>query len=599
MSASGASSTSGTATDCSTFKHARLADASNQIRLLRMESLEEGDWKQDVRCTIDIYDLGSKDFRTDFRAISYTWGQLDLVETIIINSKYTLTVRQNCAFALRQYRAHFADLPVWIDSICINQVDEAEKTKQIQLMGTIFSFAERVVACVGPHSDETEWMIGAVKCNQYYSGDAEQMEKLGKVCKDFGSRQYWTRLWIVQELLLAQRGTVLCGLSMIGLEEFRLWLTRCPVDFQIWRENLPAYAILTSQLPMSLYDNVRAYKTLECTERFDRVFALLGISFSFPNHDPPSTVNLDYEGPVVRLLLDIIRVSGPIQDSIVRFGQRVGCLADCLQLEEDELRWLSTAVPLQNVKSFIKRLEPKEKFAFVLGYKDKVWRSKTLAVMRGDFPEWIIENGGADCVRLDVDESAQIVCQGSDPPTIYNSRDFQGTRMPSTETIDEERLQLVWYNNEVVALAAGNIRPGDMILPKLANFGTYTIDEEYTYNYHLIARRDNSHVHRIVGLSLCDETAFRSLPHQNRPYMGSPLLVLRMSEACRWYAQHACRKRRRGPITDDDEERVDSRCFGNFQSLFGPLRSIKDDFCSEFVKTIVPASPDSAFVYFE
>lgn len=473
------------------FEHTPLTDALGQIRLLEVE---RADWNEAVHCTIGDHDLGTKDTGTNFRAISYTWGRSDLVETIIINSKYTLTVRRNCAFALRQYREHFAESPMWIDSICINQVDEAEKTKQLQLIGTIFSFAERVVACVGPHSDETEWMISAVKCNQYYSADAEQMEKLGKVCKDFGSRQYWTRLWIVQELLLAQCVTVLCGLNMVELREFRLWLTRCPVEFQIWRENLPAYAMLTSQSPMSLYDNVRAYKALECTERFDRVFALLGISFSLSKHDPPSTVNLDYDGPVVRLLLDIIRVSGPIQDSIVRFGERVDCLADCLQVEEDEVRWLSTLVPLQDVKVLIKRLEA----ITTLGSKE-TWLaanriSKALDIMRSDFSEWIFQSGGGECVRLDLDESAQIVCQGSDPPTIHDRRDFRSTTTSSTETINEEQLQLIWYNDEVVALAAGNIRRGDTILPKLVNFGTCTIDGEYTCSYHLVVRRIDSHV---------------------------------------------------------------------------------------------------------
>jgi hypothetical protein len=38
---------------------------------------------------------------------------------------------------------------VWIDSICINQADEAEKVLQIPLMTTIYKSAKRVIAYPG------------------------------------------------------------------------------------------------------------------------------------------------------------------------------------------------------------------------------------------------------------------------------------------------------------------------------------------------------------------------------------------------------------------------------------------------------------------
>lgn len=42
-----------------------------------------------------------------------------------------------------------AVVPLWIDSICINQDDEAEKSSQIGLMGTIYGTARRVWAFLG------------------------------------------------------------------------------------------------------------------------------------------------------------------------------------------------------------------------------------------------------------------------------------------------------------------------------------------------------------------------------------------------------------------------------------------------------------------
>jgi hypothetical protein len=48
----------------------------------------------------------------------------------------------NCHAALRRLRAAQEELdhsPLWIDAICINQIDNAEKATQITLMGEIYS----------------------------------------------------------------------------------------------------------------------------------------------------------------------------------------------------------------------------------------------------------------------------------------------------------------------------------------------------------------------------------------------------------------------------------------------------------------------------
>lgn len=45
---------------------------------------------------------------------------------------------------------------LWIDAVCINQDDLMEKEEQIPLMATIYSTASRVVADLGPASEDSD-----------------------------------------------------------------------------------------------------------------------------------------------------------------------------------------------------------------------------------------------------------------------------------------------------------------------------------------------------------------------------------------------------------------------------------------------------------
>jgi len=49
-----------------------------------------------------------------------------------------------------------ADTRYWIDALCINQADVAEKNVQVPLMGRIYQGAVRVVAFLGQDGDCTE-----------------------------------------------------------------------------------------------------------------------------------------------------------------------------------------------------------------------------------------------------------------------------------------------------------------------------------------------------------------------------------------------------------------------------------------------------------
>ncbi|KAK7587743.1 hypothetical protein V3481_010437 [Fusarium oxysporum f. sp. vasinfectum] len=96
----------------------------------------------------------------DYYAISYTWGDSRFAKDITINSQ-SMIVTENCRYALTQVRNRYPSCPgehifIWINSICINQDDNKEKSYQVAMMSDIYTGASKVLACVGPHQDNSQ-----------------------------------------------------------------------------------------------------------------------------------------------------------------------------------------------------------------------------------------------------------------------------------------------------------------------------------------------------------------------------------------------------------------------------------------------------------
>ncbi|KAB5581219.1 heterokaryon incompatibility protein-domain-containing protein [Coniochaeta sp. 2T2.1] len=105
--------------------------------------------------------------RPKFEALSYMWGTELAGEPITLNS-FAFEVKRNLLDALlflrRQVALGTARQPFWIDAICINQKDVAERNRQLPIMEQIYSRAATVVVWLG-NSRYTEFqqsLAGAV-----------------------------------------------------------------------------------------------------------------------------------------------------------------------------------------------------------------------------------------------------------------------------------------------------------------------------------------------------------------------------------------------------------------------------------------------------
>jgi hypothetical protein len=87
--------------------------------------------------------------RTQYEALSYVWGSIKGDCRVYCDGKL-LYVTSNCESALRYLRLKHRTRVLWIDAVCINQDSNAEKIRQVPMMGDIYESAARVLLWLGP-----------------------------------------------------------------------------------------------------------------------------------------------------------------------------------------------------------------------------------------------------------------------------------------------------------------------------------------------------------------------------------------------------------------------------------------------------------------
>jgi len=99
----------------------------------------------------------SLDRAAKYDALSYTWGDQAHKVTITCEGK-RLYVTPNCEAALRQLRPKkpTQTLLLWVDAICIDQSSIEERNAQVEIMGKIYSKANRVLMWLGSSATELQ-----------------------------------------------------------------------------------------------------------------------------------------------------------------------------------------------------------------------------------------------------------------------------------------------------------------------------------------------------------------------------------------------------------------------------------------------------------
>ena len=204
---------------------------SDEIRLLYLlpRANEEDDM---IRCSIKHVKLSESPV---YEALSYMWGPKGDSKPICLEANIRY-VRENLWTALYYLRLKGEVRVLWIDAICINQNDIRERNYQVTQMGRIYSNGSRAVVWLG-ESNQDSTLAFSVLSNTGEDSDWASFSEnsiLGPPATEKGVlkldairsicyREYWTRLWIIQEVLLSTDILICCGdksLPWGGLSSF-------------------------------------------------------------------------------------------------------------------------------------------------------------------------------------------------------------------------------------------------------------------------------------------------------------------------------------------------------------------------------------------
>lgn len=310
------------------FEYERLDRETREIRLIKLVDGESNDV-----LNLQLKHCSLAEAKSCYSAFSYTWGSSPPKDIILINDKKFL-LRENAYRCLRHHRdveeetigswTDSNEVPqtrpqastwFWTDTICINQDDTKEKDWQVAMMERIFANAQQVLIWLGSHSESNKitqsylrYLRAERDCQSpQHLGDivervrgmwtgkhvrvgaaARLREKesaisvLSPLLQDMLLADYWERLWIVQEVILARSAFIIAGSVRIDFAKMSHllgpWTT--PMD------ESPALKFvmnlffdhMTEGKSRPIPDLIETYKSQKCYDRRDRIYGILGLS---------------------------------------------------------------------------------------------------------------------------------------------------------------------------------------------------------------------------------------------------------------------------------------------------------------------------------
>ncbi|PMD45671.1 hypothetical protein L207DRAFT_578577 [Hyaloscypha variabilis F] len=280
-----------------------------------------------------------------YEALSYAWGAPDKTDVALVRGQVNPTkpvkplspskldsflklssqkepslprtmirITHNLAVALRHLRDEKNPRDLWIDALCINQDDLVERSAEVLEMGSIYSRAERVVVWIGPSSEDTGLALTTLRAiaSGLYLGDdgflvhrpdcwglslETDFEALKSkrpnwfAIRNLLRREWFSRLWVLQEVGLATNATLYAGKHNIDWKIFVialewLWgilgkLNELIQDLQIndFAENsIHAFIHLSKNFQRmerpTLSDLLNITSYVHCSDPRDRLYAI-------------------------------------------------------------------------------------------------------------------------------------------------------------------------------------------------------------------------------------------------------------------------------------------------------------------------------------
>jgi Heterokaryon incompatibility protein (HET) len=318
------------------YKHLHLDPSTDTIRVFILSPGEESTQIKGKLVHVSLED------RFAYEALSYTWGCPPDSKTILLDGEF-LPATENLYSALLHLRDPKSPRNLWIDALCINQKDDAEKSIQVQRMKSIYQQASQVIIWLGPSKDDSDLAMDLINGRDLFSlprpkfgpksvnlrkmhainlGDTIMLHDEGLneqesiALYSLLCRPWWSRVWCMQEVAVSSSDPlIVCGhkstpwsaYSAISAQKpdtyfplgtwQSLWVRACEGnrDFTLSRDHFQSEHS-SKRLSVLLRNTTH----LRSTDARDKVYALLGIA----NEQDRQVLLPDYSKPLGQVLIE-------------------------------------------------------------------------------------------------------------------------------------------------------------------------------------------------------------------------------------------------------------------------------------------------------
>ena len=246
-----------------------------------------------------------------YEALSYTWGNTsrptDSIQILIDSEEFYIGINANLSSALRRLRAESKPTWWWIDALCIDQSDLAEKNVQLPLMPQIYENASRVVVWLGDEYENSGQAIrflqdsmAATDFEHFLLQPTRKEAFIGVV--HLMKRPWFTRRWVIQEISCSRSADLYCGDAKMPWHEFVDAISLVAAQRDALRkvfssllandpDDVESFNSLSTLKFMHLVDNMFR-KTIDgrITEHLMTLEALLATTPQFESSDPKDTL---------------------------------------------------------------------------------------------------------------------------------------------------------------------------------------------------------------------------------------------------------------------------------------------------------------------
>ncbi|KAI4682263.1 uncharacterized protein J4E88_005153 [Alternaria novae-zelandiae] len=190
------------------------------------------------------YDASKTQDPASYEALSYAWGSDEDSAYIFVGANSRLRVRHNVIQILRYLRDGITPgctaRTLWIDAICINQADDEEKGKQVTMMGNIYACATSVLIWTGEPGCDLQAL------QRSFEGQEKEKTLLwiwtpanNEILRlmQFFATGWFTRRWVVQEIMHAREAYIITGSDTMQWQQFRVFVKHL--------ESMFSYEVLT------------------------------------------------------------------------------------------------------------------------------------------------------------------------------------------------------------------------------------------------------------------------------------------------------------------------------------------------------------------